>query len=409
MARAERDLEHLLRPSATGVGLEVAAVDPGSAQLVWSRLAAGRHRVVVGSHQQWVEHRGGPGALEVTGLSPGTGYDLQLCTEHGEVVARTQLRTSPAPRGERLCRVATISDLHLGHETHRARHIEAMARPGDTTGRPTDRSTEPVAQGRSGSTVTAHHDRAWRCARAAVDEAIAWGADLLIVKGDICEESVEHTWDLAAELLRDVSIPVMLLPGNHDTGRLRQFEPEHAATARGLEVVRGVQHLDLPGLRVVGVDSTRPGTSWGAVARHGADVADLVRGEHAAMVATHHQPQRFRVPLYWPPGIPGPDARRFARTVLDANRSVLATSGHTHRNVRRRVAGLDWTEVASTSHFPAAWAGYSVHEGGLHQCVRRIADPDVLEWSERSRRMLGGVWALWSAGSLDHRCFTKDW
>ena len=89
--------------------------------------------------------------------------------------------------------------------------------------------------------------------------------------------------------------------------------------------------------------------------------------------------------------------------------SVLATSGHTHRNRRRRVAGLQWSEVAATNHFPGVWAGYTVHEGGLHQTVRRIAEPDTLAWSEQSRRMLGGVWALWAAGDLGDRCFTLDW
>ena len=392
MPRTERDLEHLLRPSSAGVGLEVAGVEPRSAQLVVARLPAGNYRLEVGTRHVELDHDGGPVGVEIRGLTPDKPHEVVL-RDGDRVAARGSLRTSRAPGGAELSRFATISDLHLGRETHRASVVTAGG---------TDRPTA----------VAVHQDRASQCARAAVQEAVAWGAQLIVVKGDVCEETFDETWDLAAEVLGDIGVPVVILPGNHDTGLLRQFEPEHGAAARGLEVIRGVGHRDLPGLRVVAVDSTVPGRSRGEVARHAHDVADLVRdvrGNGGAFVATHHQPQRWSLPLYWPPGIPGPDARRFARTVRAANTAVLASSGHTHRNRHRRVAGMDWSEVAATSHFPAVWAGYTVYEGGLHQSVRRIVDPDVLSWSEQSRRMLAGVWALWSAGSSSDRCFTLDW
>jgi hypothetical protein len=409
MPRAERDLEHLLRPSAAGVGLEVAAVEPTAVQLVWSRLDEGPHVLDVGGRQLCWDHPGGPGSIVVDELEPSTELRVTLRSERQEVLASCSTTTSAAPPGARLCRIATISDLHLGRDTHHARHLEATTPPSSPQG-PTPHEPDAARDPADRSPLASlDEDRASRCARAAITEAIDWGAQLIVVKGDVCEETVAHTWDLAAALLTGLPVPVVVLPGNHDTGRLRHFEPEHGAAARGLEVLRGVGHVDMPGLRVVAVDSTRPGTSWGSVDRHADEVAELVRSSGPALVATHHQPQRFTLPLYWPPGIPGPDARRFARAVRAANPSVLATSGHTHRNVRRRVAGMDWTEVASTSHYPGVWAGYTVHEGGLHQTVRRIADPATLEWSERTRRMLRGVWALWSAGSLEDRCFTKVW
>ena len=87
----------------------------------------------------------------------------------------------------------------------------------------------------------------------------------------------------------------------------------------------------------------------------------------------------------------------------------MASSGHTHRNRRRRVQGLTWTEVAATNHFPGVWAGYRVFEGGIMQTVRRTAEHDTLAWTEHTRDMLGGVWALWATGTMADRCFALRW
>lgn len=67
------------------------------------------------------------------------------------------------------------------------------------------------------------------------------------------------------------------------------------------------------------------------------------------------------------------------------------------------------TEVASTKDFPGVWAGYTVYEGGLTQTVRRSLDPDAMRWTEYTRRAVGGVWGLWSVGTLADRCLVLDW
>ena len=396
---AERTLEHLVRPRTAGVGLDVVAVEPTRAQLTWAQPGAGN--LIVELDGRPVErpephHRaGGPGGIELTGLRPDAVHELRLRRD-GQIVAARRFRTTRAPGGDELFRFATISDLHLGR--------------GDRAYRaPKIRKEVPDAPGPA-STLDLENDRQFRAARAAIAEALAWGAQLLVVKGDLCDESVEWIWDQAAELLGSLPVPVVILPGNHDTGSLRVVEPEIAAAARGLEVVRGVGHLDVPGLRIVSVDSTNPGNGWGSVARHADEVATLAaEADRGVFVATHHHPQRFRPPLFWPHGIPGPDADDFARTVARANPAVLASSGHTHRCRRRVVEGMTWTEVAATNHFPGVWAGYTVYDGGITQAVRRILEPEPLAWIEGTRHVLGGVWALWSTGTLDDRCCAVTW
>ncbi len=410
----ERTLEHLLRPHSAWPGIEVFAVEDRSAQLTWSGLPDGTDALDVAGRTYPVEGGGGPGAIVVDGLTPQHHHTIRFMAGSA-VVATRSIRTLPSPRGDELFRFATISDLHLGRGQRGYRGPLAHIGPGATDHGSDDPHAvasrwDVVDEGSADRISEGPDDPPLVCARAAIAEAIDWGAELLVVKGDLCEETLDDPWDQAASLLNGLPIPVMILPGNHDTWKRRQFEPEEGASRRGLTLTRGVEHLDVPGLRLVLADSTVTDSGWGRVARHAEEVAQLLgEADTAAFVATHHQPQRFSVPLYWPHGIPGPDARRFARSLRAANPSVLVSSGHTHRNRRRRVAGVDWTEVSATNHFPATWAGYKVHEGGISQTVRRISAPDALAWSEQTRRWLGGIWALWSTGELSDRSFTIDW
>lgn len=417
------NLEHLLRPATATYGLDVIGVESDRAQVVWSTLPPGTHDVRVTpvggtarvgtsiTARQQVEGTGDPGAVELTGLAAGARYELTLHLDGAATpAAACRFSTLPAGRGQRLTRFATISDLHLGYGggTHsRSTSSNADGADGVGAGRVSP-SARMIARSRQKAPEALDHP--YECAAAAIDEAMAWGAELIIVKGDVCDESFDQHWDRAAELLGDLPVPVLLLPGNHDTGRLRRVEPHDAAERRGLDLTRTVDHIDLPGVRIIRVNSTVPGNGWGAIDRHSDEVAQLAaEADTGVFIATHHQAQRFSTPLYWPHGIPGPDARRFARTVLAANPSVLVSSGHTHRCRFRQVAGLPWSEVSSTNHYPAMWAGYQVHDGSIAQTVRRIAAPAAIRWSEYTRPMLNGTWALWATGTLSDRSFQLDW
>lgn len=385
-----RTVEHIARPRTAGIGLDVFAVEDRSAQAVCSSLEPGRFTVSVSGPGRprplTVEHPGGPVAWELAGLTPGRRHRVTVRTADGRTVARRAFRTLRPPPGEELFRFATLNDLHLGREDKRGTD-RLGARPGART--PQD------------------------MARDALSDALAWGASTIVVKGDVCDQSFDRYWDQALSLFAAVPVPVWMLPGNHDTGTRRAVEPDVAARLRGLRMIRGVEHLDVDGLRIVLVESGIPDGGWGDIARHRHDVADLVADARAAgtgtFIGTHHQPQRFRTPLYWPHGTPGPNAGEFARTVRAADAGVMVSSGHTHRCRRRDVAGVPWTEVASTHHFPATWAGYRVFEGGLMQVVRRTAVPGALAWSESTRDALGGIWALWATGTLSDRSFALDW
>jgi 3',5'-cyclic-AMP phosphodiesterase len=363
--------------------VELFAVEPGAAQITWVGLPVGPVRVIVGDHDRSVHSDGGPGGVVVDGLASGT--------EHrGRVVAGDRhwpldVRTPPPPPGEELFRLATVSDIHLGLD-----HFGLSRRM---------REREPVDP-----------PHAYRCGAAALGEAHAWGAEHLVVKGDLVERSRPHEWEAADRLLDGVPLPVTYVPGNHEVKPDRPMDAPSPLPESGVEIVDHVSHHDVPGARIILVNSTIDGRGHGAVDHLIDDVADAAAGtDLPVLVAMHQHPQRFETPWFWPPGIPAREARRFLSAIGQANPRAWVTTGHTHRNRLHRIGGVTVTEVGSTKDFPGVWAGYTIHEGGIAQTVRRTLAPEAMTWTEYSRRAVLGVWGRWSPGSLADRCVVVNW
>lgn len=367
--------------------LEVFATGTDRVQLTWSVLGPGPVSVRAGAVVACLEADGGPGAVTVTGLGPDAHHDVEVSGpglgDHGPVVLGA--RTLARPSGALLHRLVTVSDVHLG-STGTGYFNTIIEKPEPETPHPQ------------------------RCFAAALEEATAWGADAVVVKGDLVDANTDEAWRHAGDVLSGFELPVHLVPGNHEWVHSRVRHPADAIAELGLHLEQDVGWRDLPGLRLVLVDTSVPGTDWGQVAAVTDHVADVVAGTAGpALIAMHHHPMRFRLPAHLPPGIPGPEARRFLSTVGRANPRTLVTSGHTHRHRRREHGPVTVTEVGSTKDFPGTWAGYEVYEGGLVQTVHRIERPDCIRWTDHTRRAAGGLWQLWSPGRLDDRCFTRCW
>lgn len=363
--------------------IQVWAVEDTSVQITWGALPPGEVAAWAGDLNTQIDHPGGAGGLDLDGLDPGTAYRIDVTWTGGR--AQVEATTLTPPPGPELCRVATISDLHLG-----AYRWGASKMMRDRSGHP-----DPFPQ---------------RCARAALAEAEAWGAELVIIKGDAAHHQDEDHFHQVGELVDATDLPIMLLPGNHDVdGKGRGPVPPKVGR-RGVPYVRDVASVDLAGIRIIGADTTVPGQGPGSLERVRAEVAELVSlGSAPFLIGLHHQLQRFRVSTHYPPGIKGPEANAFLEELAWTGISGLITSGHTHRNRSRRRESLAVSEVAATRDWPGVWAGYAVHEGGIRQVVRRVVAPDAVNWHEYSRRALFGIWGWWSAGPLDQRCFVHHW
>ena len=373
-------------PPATPRRLEVFGTGPDWVQVTWSALGPGPVSIRCGDRAVSVDADGGPGAVLIDELPSGTSLTLELAGDGLPGGPRELSATTlPVPPGEELLRVATISDVHVGSTSTGYFHTITEIPP------------PPVTH-----TV--------RCLGAALAELSAWGAEHLVIKGDLVHRSNQEHWDIAGEILDGLDIPAELIPGNHERSKTGDVDPTAAAAAIGLPLVDGVRHVDQSGVRLLLADTTRHGTDVGNLAHVGDElVAAAADADGPVLLALHHQPMRFRLPTYLPPGLPGPQVRPLLRRVGKVNHRVLVTSGHTHRHRRHEIAGVTATEVGSTKDFPGTWAGYHVHEGGIVQVVRRIAEPSCIRWTDHTRRAALGVWGRWSPGGLDDRCFTLRW
>ena len=237
----------------------------------------------------------------------------------------------------------------------------------------------------------------------------AWGAQRLVIKGDFVDSNTDESWELARWFVDSAHIPWHALPGNHDLahGHDRPFD---RAAAAGIDLVRDVSVVDVPGLRLILMNSAIDGVDVGRWAHLQDDVcAAAASSPGPAMTLVHHQPQAAPIPLHFPPGVSSLVAGKFARALVEANPAVIGSSGHTHRYRRRDLGALPWSEIGSPKDYPGAWAGYVVHEGGIRQVVRRVTAPDCLPWLDRTRHAALGLWGFWSPGRLQDRCFTHAW
>jgi predicted phosphodiesterase len=331
---------------------------------------------------------GGPGAVTFEGLAPATTYEL---TVTGPGLPRRLVQrfsTLAAPPGALLHRFATINDLHIGER-----------RFGMTS---SIEDVFPLPKGWETYSL--------RCARAALDEALAWGAQAVVVKGDLTRDGEPVEFREAGQLLASLPVPVEVTLGNHEFHDKRT-EPWPLLAESGIEVGREPWARDLPGIRVILGHTWRRDSRWGRMeARQRRQIAELAAAAPgAAFVALHHHPQRWRVPNQYPPGIPGPAARALLDALTEANPATIVTSGHTHRHRLHRHGSLLAAEVGSTKDYPGTWAGYAVYEGGIRQTVRRVAATEAISWTEGTFWAMGGLWGRWSPGRLEDRCFSHSW
>jgi 3',5'-cyclic-AMP phosphodiesterase len=308
------------------------------------------------------------------GLAPDTEHDLD----------GVAVRTLPAP-GELLCRFATVNDVHFG-ETE-AGHMDGVETP-----------VLRVPEG-----AEPYPELMNRCA---VAEIAAIDAAAVLVKGDLTSEGTDEEYE------RFVAVY-----GGAFGDRMHHIRGNHDAYLGQTTAPADPVRVDLPGVRLLMIDTTVPFRSGGGLDTDQLDwLDDNAAGSDVPVLAFgHHHP--------WSPdaltrsleyfGI-DPDSSE-ALVAVVARRPEIAGyfCGHTHRNRVRHFSAtgtFPWTEVAAVKDFPGSWAEYRVFEGGILQVHRRISDPEALDWSERCRTLYEGLmdYSTYALGELSDRCFVVE-
>lgn len=202
---------------------------------------------------------------------------------------------------------------------------------------------------------------AWRLALQRL-AALRRRPDLLLLTGDLADDGEFATYLDLKQALVALDMPFYLLPGNHDArAALARAFPESCAAWQD-----GVARFDLPGGRLLLLDTAVPGEEWGRV-----DPAQLDRLEAClagpALLAMHHPP--FAV------GIPGMD-RIACRGEIGRLGECLARSGgvegllcgHVHRHVATLFHGVPAQVAPAPAHQIALDAdplAYTLEPGGL--------------------------------------------
>jgi len=184
---------------------------------------------------------------------------------------------------------------------------------------------------------------------AAIDavRALEESPDAVLVSGDLAEHAADQEYEQVRELLGRLDAPSYVLPGNHDD---RDALHRHFGVpgAGG----RPVQYAtELGPLRLVVVDSTRPGEDRGELDHERLDWLDETLAEATStptVVAMHHPPLAVGIPAWDAIGLPAADRQALGEVLNHHSQVHRVVAGHVHRAIAAELGGRAVLSVPST-------------------------------------------------------------
>ncbi|MGQ9365242.1 phosphodiesterase [Azospirillum sp. ST 5-10] len=180
--------------------------------------------------------------------------------------------------------------------------------------------------------------------------ALAPRPDLVLVTGDLANTPRPGEYEMLAELLAPLALPLRVLPGNHDDrGELRRWFGERCGLPAEGEFLHHA--VEAGPLRVLMLDTQRPGRPEGELcARRLAWIAERLAEapERPTLIAMHHQPFATGLPVDTM-GCAGADG--LAALVRQRPGQVVGVvCGHVHRPITAAWAGTVAFCAPSTAH-----------------------------------------------------------
>jgi predicted phosphodiesterase len=321
-------------------------------------------------------------SARITGLEPATPYAVQVDGVDASNLLPAEVTTLTRPTGRLVATFATANDVHFG-ETQ----CGLLGTPGEIG---------PVFASEPGDDPYPEVMN-----NAAIDEMIALAPDTVVVKGDLTDRGTEEEYEAFCEAYGRLG------------ARMHHFRGNHDAMVSSTMAPRGPSTIELDGVTLAIVDTVVPGIDRGALDADQLAWLDDLAAESSVpvLVFGHHHPwdpaSHERSETYF--GINPDDSEALCAVI--ARRSAIAGyfAGHTHRTRTRRFAAareIPIVEIACVKDYPGAWAEYRVYEGGYTQVTRRVAAPDAMAWTEKTRGMFAGLYRDYALGALSDRCLT---
>jgi 3',5'-cyclic AMP phosphodiesterase CpdA len=174
--------------------------------------------------------------------------------------------------------------------------------------------------------------------------------DAVVLTGDLADAGSAEEYAALRELIAPLSMPVYLMPGNHDEREaLRAAFPEHAYLRQsGAFVQYAIE--DYP-LRIVALDTLMPGASGGELCEERLGWLDRMLArvpEKPTAVFMHHPPFRTHIGSMDKHELGGREA---LVAVIRRHPQVQAIlCGHVHRPIETRFAGTLASTAPSAAH-----------------------------------------------------------
>jgi 3',5'-cyclic AMP phosphodiesterase CpdA len=201
---------------------------------------------------------------------------------------------------------------------------------------------------RRGSTYFGHDTDRYLSDAIGALHALEPRPDLVAFTGDLVNFGLDAEYDRFAEVVSELRIPYVAVPGNHDDRDRMRARLGGGPLARG-ERVRFA--LDVGGARVIGLDATGP-RFWPGGSLDPASLAwlegTLAGDPDTPTIVCIHQPP-FRTGLHYLDALGFPGARRFARSIERHPSVGRIVCGHIHCVRSARIGGALALSAPSTA------------------------------------------------------------
>jgi Icc protein len=171
--------------------------------------------------------------------------------------------------------------------------------------------------------------------------------DAVLVSGDLADHATDAEYEQVRELLAPLAAPLYVLPGNHDD---RPTLHRHfGVPGGGGEPVQ--YSVDLGPLRLVVLDTTRPGEDPGALDAERLrwlDAELATAPELPTLIAMHHPPLATGSRAWDDLGLPADDRLALGEVVSRHRQVRRLVAGHVHHTMAGELAGRAVLTVPST-------------------------------------------------------------